>query len=95
MNTNIIKRVYTKNNYILICEFENKVKKKYNVEKLVKKYSIFKKLEDKNLFKSVVVDKGGYGISWNEEIDLAAEEIWENGEDVCPEDLYYNSRPIK
>lgn len=36
-----------------------------------------------------------YGISWNQEIDLATEEIWENGEDVCSEDLYYNTKTIK
>lgn len=44
----------------------------------MEKYSIFKRL-DKELFNKVIVDSGGYGISWNEEIDLAAEEIWENG----------------
>ena len=74
-----IKKVYPKENYTLICEFENGIKKKYDLKQLMEKYSIFKRL-DKELFNKVIVDSGGYGISWNEEIDLAAEEIWENGE---------------
>lgn len=73
-----IKKVYPKENYTLICEFENGIKKKYDLKQLMEKYSIFKRL-DKELFNKVIVDSGGYGISWNEEIDLAAEEIWENG----------------
>lgn len=95
MSINKIKKVYPQDNYILICEFENKIKKKYNIKKLFKKNSIFEKLKNKELFNKAVVDIGGYGISWNQEIDLATEEIWENGEDVCPEDLYYNSKPVK
>ena len=73
-----IKKVYPKENYTLICEFENGIKKKYDLKQLMEKYSIFKRL-DKELFNKVIVDSGGYGISLNEEIDLAAEEIWENG----------------
>ena len=31
------------------------------------------------LFEQVAVDVGGYGVSWNDEIDLACDELWENG----------------
>lgn len=31
------------------------------------------------LFHQVKVDTGGYGISWNDEIDLAESELWLNG----------------
>lgn len=95
MINNTIKNAYNMENYIIICEFE-KGRKKYDLKPLIEKYKIFKQLKDnKTLLKCMKVDKGGYGISWNEEIDLAAEEIWANGEDVCPEDLYYNSKQIK
>lgn len=95
MRSNRIKNVCQIENYIIICEFE-KGKKKYDLKPLIKKYKIFKKLEEnKQIYNCVKVDIGGYGISWNEEIDIAAEEIWANGEDVCPEDLYYNSKKIK
>ena len=73
-----IKKVYPKENYTLICEFENGIKKKYDLKQLMEKYSIFKRL-DKELFNKVIVDSGGYGISWNEEIDLSCNELWENG----------------
>jgi len=32
---------------------------------------------------AVRVEPGGYGISWNDDIDLAAEEIYVNGIDVA------------
>ena len=31
------------------------------------------------LFPQVKVDVGGYGISWNDNLDIAAEELWYNG----------------
>ncbi len=31
------------------------------------------------LFEQVQVNAGGYGISWNDELELEAEEIWEEG----------------
>lgn len=31
------------------------------------------------LYNLVKVDPGGYGISWNEEIDLSADELYKNG----------------
>lgn len=34
------------------------------------------------LFEQVKVDAGGYGISWNDEIDLSCNELYENGERV-------------
>ena len=34
------------------------------------------------LHKTVRIEPGGYGISWNDHIDLSAEEIYGNGIDV-------------
>ena len=33
---------------------------------------------------AIHVESGGYGISWNDQIDLSAEEIYWNGIDVTP-----------
>lgn len=75
-----IKKVYPRKKYILECEFENGIKKEYNLQPIIEKYEVFKKLEtEEELFYKVVVDVGGYGISWDEELDLAVEELWENG----------------
>lgn len=75
-----IKKVIPKDNLIIEVEFENEIKKIYDVKKVINKWSIFKNLKEKELFKKVKVDVGGYGISWNEDIDLSCEEIWKNGE---------------
>lgn len=81
MNVKIIE-VVAKENYILYCKFDNGKNKKYDIKPLIEKYKIFKKLENNiELFNKVKIDIGGYGISWNENIDLAVEELWEKGKD--------------
>ncbi len=77
-----ISKVIPKENLIIEVEFENKIRKTYDIKKTIEKWKVFKDLEDENLFKLVKVDIGGYGISWNESIDLSCEEIWEKGEIV-------------
>lgn len=67
-------------NSILLVEFQNGVEKTYDVKELYSCLPQFKVFEtDLFLFNSVKVDTGGYGISWSDELDLDAEEIWENG----------------
>lgn len=38
----------------------------------------FEELKDKGLFSIVELDVGGYGISWNDSIDLSEYELWQN-----------------
>lgn len=77
-----IVEVKAKDNLILIAKFDNGIKKEYDIKIMMNKFEVFKELNNENLFKSVKVDVGGYGISWNENIDLSSEEIWENGKIV-------------
>ena len=50
---------------------------------LFNKFESFKTLSNvKGLFEQVQVDSGGYGISWNDDIDLSCNELWENGKVV-------------
>ena len=37
---------------------------------------------DEHLFEEVQVDVGGYGIVWNDDLDLSCDELWKNGVDV-------------
>ena len=37
------------------------------------------------MFENVEVDAGGYGISWNDDLDLSCDEIWEHGEPITTE----------
>ncbi len=39
-------------------------------------------LKNKDLFEKVKVDAGGYGVSWNDNLDLEAETIWQYGTNV-------------
>ena len=39
----------------------------------------FSALENESLFRQVNVDAGGYGVSWNDQIDLSESELWVNG----------------
>lgn len=39
----------------------------------------FSSLKDSALFSEAEVDQGGYGISWNDELDLSCDELWEHG----------------
>ena len=75
-----VKSVKSLDNYILEIVFENNIIKYYDVSNLFEKWTVFNQLKIINgLFNQVKVDKGGYGISWNEEIDLSCNELWENG----------------
>lgn len=78
-----VKSVEALDNYILLVTFENGILKRYDVKPLFDKWDIFKDLINiPGLFKNVSVDKGGYGIYWNDDIDLSCNELWENGIDI-------------
>ena len=81
--THRIKKVKALDNYVLSVLFQNGVKKEYDLKKII---VVFPQLDlltqDKDLYQQVQVDAGGYGISWNDELDLDADEIWKNGMQV-------------
>jgi len=53
----------------------------YDVKPLFSKFPIFKNLSEvEGLFSCVQADTGGYGISWNDDIDLSCNELWDSGE---------------
>ncbi|MCP5052206.1 MAG: DUF2442 domain-containing protein [bacterium] len=64
--------------YSLIVNFDNGVRKKYDFKRNFQN-PVFQELKDKALFNQVKVDTGGYGISWNDDVDLSEYELWENG----------------
>ena len=75
-----IKTVKALPNYILEVIFENDELKYCDVKQLFEKWVIFENLKNvKGLFEQVKVDAGGYGISWNEELDLSCNELYSNG----------------
>lgn len=79
MEFHTIKCVKPLENMIIKVVFENGEIKKYDMKPLIEKYEVFKELNNKELFNKVKADIGGYGIIWNDDIDLSCEEIWKNG----------------
>lgn len=67
----------------LSVQFVNGTTKIYDVAPLMTRFSAFKLLKDESLFREVEVDQGGYGIIWNDDLDLSCDELWENGTEVA------------
>ncbi len=77
-----IKNVSPLPEYKLSVQFAEGVTKIYDVKPLFQKIPAFKSFESNNDFGCVYVDVGGYGIIWNDELDLSCDELWENGVEV-------------
>ena len=78
--THRIHAVNAKENHVIEAVFNNGDVKQYDMKSLFitfLQFLDFKKVS--GLFEKVRVDMGGYGISWNDELDLDAETIWEDG----------------
>lgn len=75
-----IQSVIPEEDFILQVQFTDGVEKRYDMKPLFEKVPEFLDLKTiPGLYKQVKVDAGGYGISWNDEIDLAGNELRENG----------------
>ena len=77
-----VKAVSALPDFRLSVQFAEGVTKIYNVEPLFSKWETFQELEDLELFSEVEVDVGGYGIIWNDELDLSCDELFANGETI-------------
>lgn len=78
-----VKAVNALPDYRLSVQFAEGVTKIYDIKPLIAKWAQFKALENASeLFSGVEVDVGGYGIIWNDDIDLSCDELYENGKTV-------------
>ena len=69
-----------KENLIIIAKFNDGKIVSYNIRQLYDQFPIFKELEnDPLLFNNGIIAPGGCGIIFNDEIDIACEELYENG----------------
>lgn len=66
----------------LLVHFDEGITKRYDVKPLLSKWKRFSALSAIGLFNCVCVDTGGYGVVWNDELDLSCNELWENGQSV-------------
>ena len=78
-----IKDVNPMPDYQLSVQFSEGVTKVYDVKPLFEKIEAFKVLKNNPaLFADVTVDVGGYGVVWNDDLDLSCDELFENGSTV-------------
>jgi hypothetical protein len=77
---NRVKEVKPLADLMLLVTFANGVSKRYDVKALLKKFEPFRIFTTTPaLFNLVKVDQGGYGIVWNDELDISCNELWNNG----------------
>ena len=74
-----VTNIVIKENYLLKLTFNNGEEKLFDVAPYIKG-SWFSELGDLSYFKTV--KPNGYNIEW------------QNGQDICPDDLYYNSKKL-
>lgn len=77
-----IKNVTALPDYKISIQFSEGITKIYNVKELIEKNPMFKNLKNEELFYNVEVDVGGYGIIWNDDIDISCDELYEKGETI-------------
>jgi hypothetical protein len=69
--------------HTLLVEFDNSAKKTYDVTPLLEK-EMFLPLTNFSFFRNVQIDKGGYAVFWDENIDLSEYELWTKGKQIDP-----------
>lgn len=75
-----IKAVAYVPDYKLSIQFAEGVTKIYDLKLLMNKLDVFKVFElNPYIMEEVSVAPGGWGIIWNDELDLSCDELWDNG----------------
>ncbi len=75
-----VKSVSALPDYMLSVQFVGGATKIYDAKQLKTKLPVFSDfLSNPAEFACVSVDTGGYGIVWNDDLDLSCDELWENG----------------
>lgn len=76
-----IATVQPRDDYKLLVGFVSGEKKIYDVKPLFDRWEAFRALAgEAELFEGVRVDTGGYGVVWNDDIDLSCDELYCNGQ---------------
>lgn len=75
-----VKSVSPLADFKLSIQFSEGVTKIYNLKPLFDKIPAFQVfVNDPHRFNDVSVDVGGYGIIWDDDLDLSCDELWEHG----------------
>lgn len=77
-----VKSVRPMDDFVLLVSFSEGVTKTYDVKPLFSKWLVFNELKNNHLFEEASVDQGGYGVSWNDDIDLSCDELFYEGKEI-------------
>lgn len=78
-----VKNVNALTDFRLSVQFCEGITKIYDIKPLFDRLPVFEYFKDnEDDFLYVSVDVGGYGIVWNDELDLSCDELWVNGVQV-------------
>lgn len=66
-------------NYVLLVGFDDETYKRFDLKPYFENYPQFKSLTDDGLYEQAQIDVGGYGVIWNDYLDVSAESIYEHG----------------
>ena len=70
------KTIKVEDGYILFIGFEDGAQRRYDVQQMFERFHVFLDLRKDGLFDRVRVYQGGYGIRWNDDIDIACDELY-------------------
>ncbi|WP_204106655.1 MULTISPECIES: DUF2442 domain-containing protein [Spirulina sp. CCY15215] len=70
----------------LLVKFTNQGIRKYDISKLLEN-PLFSLLRNPQFLRNFRVEPGGYGLVWNENIDISEYELWKNGIAVTEEEI--------
>lgn len=71
--------------YVLLVGFATGEYKQFDLTPLIEKYAPFKSLvQVEGLYEQVKIDVGGYGLVWNDDLDIAADGLYEKGIPCAP-----------
>lgn len=77
----LVKSIKAKDAHTLLAIFRDGTEKTYDIRQLYDKYPYFKVFEENSeLFYQVkICGNVGYGIYWNDDLDIGSEELWYSG----------------
>lgn len=79
----VILKVKPLDGFILEVVFTGGEIRHYGCRHLIDRYPVFNAMvQDPEIFRHPQIVSGGYGVIWNDDLDVASEEIWENGKVV-------------
>jgi Protein of unknown function (DUF2442) len=74
------------NDRTLIVKFTNNEIRKYDISRLLDN-PMFALLKNPKFLRNFKVEPGGYGLVWNEDIDISEHELWQHGICVTERDV--------